>query len=150
MNYLRIGILEISERIKKVDPKKEFSKPSKDFPTAVSNFKRGAKVTSRRGHLPVVSKNQEVQVQGLTTLRMWNASKKCHKKGHYANKCPEIKVKDGQPPVKFQKIEDSGPKSDPEAKSVRQIRNRGGLRVSPLKLKGSPICFFPYATMSFY
>ena len=40
---------------------------------------------------------------------------KCHKKGHYANKCPEIKVKDG-------KIEDSGPKSDPEAKSVRQIR----------------------------
>ena len=49
---------------------------------------------------------------------------KCHKKGHYANKCPEIKVKDGKPPVKVRKIEDSGPKSDPEAKSVRQIRIR--------------------------
>ena len=49
---------------------------------------------------------------------------KCHKKGHYANKCPEIKVKDGKPPVKVRKMEDSGPKSDPEAKSVRQIRIR--------------------------
>ena len=31
-------ILEISDRIKKVESKKEFSKPRKDFPTAVSNF----------------------------------------------------------------------------------------------------------------
>ena len=49
---------------------------------------------------------------------------KGHKKGHYANKCPGIKLKDGNPPVKIRKIEDSGPKSDPEAKSVRQIRMR--------------------------
>ena len=33
-------------------------------------------------------------------------------------------VKDGKPPVKVRKFEDSGPKSDPEAKSVRQIRIR--------------------------
>ena len=41
------------------------------------------------------------------------------KMGHYANKCPEIKVKGGKAPIKVQKIKDSGPKSDPEAKSVR-------------------------------
>ena len=35
-------ILEISERIKTEEPNKEFSKPRKDFPTEVSNFKRGA------------------------------------------------------------------------------------------------------------
>ena len=52
-------ILEISERIKKVEPKKEFSKPRKDFPTAVSNFKR-AKTLSQRGRLLEVSKNWEV------------------------------------------------------------------------------------------
>ena len=52
-------ILEISDRIKKVEPKKEFSKPRKDFPTAVSNFKR-AKTLSQRGRLLEVSKNWEV------------------------------------------------------------------------------------------
>ena len=31
-------ILKISDRIKKVEPKNEFSKPRKDFPTAVSIF----------------------------------------------------------------------------------------------------------------
>ena len=45
-------------------------------------------------------------------------------KGTLCNKCQEIKVRDGKPPVKVGKIEDSGPKSDPEAKSVRQIRIR--------------------------
>ena len=63
-------ILEISERIKKVEPKKEFSEPRKDFPTAVSNFKRGAKVHSQRGRLLEVSKNREVQVQGSTTINL--------------------------------------------------------------------------------
>ena len=36
-------ILEISDRIKKVEPKKEFSKPTIYFSTAISNFKRGRK-----------------------------------------------------------------------------------------------------------
>jgi len=31
-------ILERSDRIKEAEPKKEISKPRKDFPTAVSNF----------------------------------------------------------------------------------------------------------------
>ena len=34
-------ILEKPNRIKKVEPKSEFSKPRKDFPAAVSNLKRG-------------------------------------------------------------------------------------------------------------
>ena len=34
-------ILETSDRIKKVESKKEFSKPRKNFPTAVSKFKEG-------------------------------------------------------------------------------------------------------------
>ena len=46
-------IMEISDRIKKVEPEREFSKPSKDFPTAVSNLKRGAIILSPRGFLEV-------------------------------------------------------------------------------------------------
>ena len=49
---------------------------------------------------------------------------KCHKKGHYADKYPEAKAKDGKSSLKMRKIDDSGPKQEPEAKSVRQIRIR--------------------------
>ena len=38
-------ILEISDKIKKVEPKKDFSKPRKDFTTAVSNFNKGDEST---------------------------------------------------------------------------------------------------------
>ena len=41
-------ILEMSDRIKKVESKKEFSKLTKDFSTAISNFKKGAKVNFQR------------------------------------------------------------------------------------------------------
>ena len=49
---------------------------------------------------------------------------KCLKKGLYANKCPESTAKDGKAPMKVRKIENFGPKPDPDAKSVRQIRIR--------------------------
>ena len=40
-NYLQIGIYwRYLSELKKVEPKKEFSKPRKYFPTAVSNFKK--------------------------------------------------------------------------------------------------------------
>ena len=46
---------------------------------------------------------------------------KCHKKGHYSNKCPESKAKDGKAHImKVRNIEDFGPKP----KSIRQIRIR--------------------------
>jgi hypothetical protein len=45
-------ILEISDRIKKVEPKKEFSKTRKYFPTAVSNFNKGDESTFPAGASP--------------------------------------------------------------------------------------------------
>ena len=49
---------------------------------------------------------------------------KCHKKGHYANKCPEIKAKDAIRAFKVRKVDDSSVKEEGEAKSIRQIRIR--------------------------
>ena len=67
-------ILEISDRIKIVELiKKEFSKPKKNFPTADSNFKNGGENTFSAGASSGGLKNREVQVQGSTTLKMWNA-----------------------------------------------------------------------------
>ena len=47
---------------------------------------------------------------------------KCHKKGHYANKCPEIKAKDTKGPLKVRKMEESITQDEVEKKSIRQIR----------------------------
>ena len=49
---------------------------------------------------------------------------KCHKKGHYANKCPEIKAKDTKGPLKARKMEQGITQDDAEKKSIRQIRVR--------------------------
>jgi hypothetical protein len=49
---------------------------------------------------------------------------KCHKKGHYANKCPEIKAKDTKGPLKARKMEQGITQDDVEKKSIRQIRVR--------------------------
>ena len=66
-------ILEISDRIKKVEPKKEFSKPGKIFLQRFQILKGGAEIISQRGFSWKFQK-MEVQVQGSTTSRMWNAS----------------------------------------------------------------------------
>ena len=106
--------LEISDRIKKVEPNKEFSKPRKDFPTAVSNLKKGAKVLFQRfkklgSPIPRVDDLKDVECF------------KGHKKGQYANKYPESKAIDGKSSLK---IDHSGPNQESEIKSVRQIRIR--------------------------
>ena len=44
---------------------------------------------------------------------------KCHKMGHYANKCAEIKVKDTKGLLKVRKMEERNIKEDPEKKSIR-------------------------------
>ena len=49
---------------------------------------------------------------------------KYHKKGNYANKCPEIKAEDIKEPLKVRKMEEGNNKEDPEKKSIRQIRAR--------------------------
>jgi len=45
-------MLEISERIIEVKPKKEFTEPMKDFATAVSNFKKGSENAFSAGASP--------------------------------------------------------------------------------------------------
>ena len=48
---------------------------------------------------------------------------KCHKKGHYANKCPDAKSKDGKGIFKVRQLEE--PTIDKkDEKSIRQIRIR--------------------------
>ena len=48
---------------------------------------------------------------------------KCHKKGHYANKCPDAKGKDGKGFFKVRQLEEPFPDKKDE-KSIRQIRIR--------------------------
>jgi len=57
---------------------------------------------------------------------MWNASNTYndHKKGHYANKCPKITIKDAKGPLKVRKMDQGITKDDAEMKSIRQIRVR--------------------------
>ena len=52
--------LKICDKIKENETLKGISKLRKDFPTAVSNYKKGEKVLSQWGHLLEVSKNWEV------------------------------------------------------------------------------------------
>ena len=50
---------------------------------------------------------------------------RCHKKGHYANKCPEAKAKDSKGVFKVRKKEEPvADKAVDEPKSIRQIRIR--------------------------
>jgi hypothetical protein len=44
----------------------------------------------------------------------------CHKKGHYAIKCPEIKVKDSKGAFKVRKVEED----KPEEEVARLVRIR--------------------------
>ena len=49
----------------------------------------------------------------------------CHKKGYYANKCPEAKAKDGKGVFKVRKMEEPvSDKAVEEPKPIRQIRIR--------------------------
>ena len=46
----------------------------------------------------------------------------CHKKGHYANKCPEAKPKDSKRTFNVRKVEKSvADKAEEEPQSIRQI-----------------------------
>ena len=50
---------------------------------------------------------------------------RCHKKGHYANKCPEAKPKDSKGTFKVRKVEEPlADKAVEEPKSIHQIRIR--------------------------
>jgi len=69
----------------------EFSKPRKDFPTAVSNFKRG-KSTFPEGVSPGGFKKLGSLIPKEVDDLKDKECFKCHKV-HHANKCPESKAK---------------------------------------------------------
>ena len=63
-------ILEISDRIKKVEPRQDFPNDRKDTPKAVSHFeKRGESIFFKKGRPHEASRSWEV---GLRTSRTWS------------------------------------------------------------------------------
>ena len=115
-------IMEISDRVKRPEPKEEFTKEKKDYSQSASSFKKKGEANSSTG----------ASFSGFKKPASFSVEKdmkdvecfKCHKKGHYANKCPEIKAKDAKGAFKVRKLDDSSVKEEGEAKSIRQIRIR--------------------------
>jgi len=93
-------ILEIPERIKKWNLKRNFLNPGKIFQQRFQILK-GRENTFSVGTSPgSFKKSGSSRVDDLMDVECF----KCHKKGHYANKCPESKAKDGKAPMKVRKI----------------------------------------------
>ena len=55
---------------------------------------------------------------------------KCHKKGHYADKCPEIKAKDAKEAFKVRQVDDSE-REDPFIRYWFILSDLGQLRIGP-------------------
>ena len=87
-------ILEISDRVKKSEPKKEFLKEKKDYDQSASSFKKMGEANSSPGaSFSGYKKPESFSVEkDMKDVECF----KCHKKGQYANKCPEIKAKDAK------------------------------------------------------
>jgi len=94
-------ILEISERIKKWNLKRNFLNPEKIFRQRFQILKGGENTFSAGASPGSLKKSGSLssRVDDLKDVEYF----KCHKKGHYANKCPESKVKDGKAPMKVRK-----------------------------------------------
>jgi len=112
-------ILEISDRIKRVESRKDFSKDRKDIPIAVSNFKKRGENSFSVG----ASRNRGVQLRVSRTSRMKKVLSATIKDIMQIR--PESKAKDTKLAFKVRKIDEFGPKNGSEAKSVRQIRYQG-------------------------
>ena len=89
-------ILEISDRVKKSEYKKILEKKNKSI---LRGYSFGVK-------------------DYLKDVECY----KCHKKGHYANKYPEINAKDAQGPLKVRNMKEENIKEDHEKKSISLIR----------------------------
>jgi hypothetical protein len=83
---------DISDRAKKSEPKKDFGKDKREFSKSVATFskKSEANTTSGATFSPYKKSGPSGVKDDLKDVECY----KCHKKGHYANKCREIKAKD--------------------------------------------------------
>ena len=111
-------ITAISDRAKRPEPEKEFTKDKKDYSQSASSFKKKGEANSISGATfsPYKKSGPSGVKDDLKDVECY----KCHKKGHYANKCPEIK--DTKGPLKVRKMEEGNVSEDPEKKSIRQIQ----------------------------
>ena len=83
--------MEISERIKRPEPRKDPTDRSADapIPRKQGNYTKAPFGAS-------FGKDSKVSCSGKTMDLKDIDCFKCHKKGHYAKKCPDAKAKDGK------------------------------------------------------
>jgi len=111
-------IIEISERIKRPEPKMDAKDRSAD---GLISRKQGFASKTPSG--ASFAKEPKVSNAGKTMDLKDVECFKCHKKGHGANKCPDAKIKDGKGFYKVRQLEE--PSMDKkDKKSIRQIRIR--------------------------
>jgi len=115
-NYL---LIEISDRVKNSEPKTEFIKEKKDYFQSVPSFKKKGEAKSSSGaSFSGYKKPGNFSVEKDMKDIEWI---KFLKKGHYANKCREIKAQDTKVAFKVRKLDDSSVKEEEEVKSIPQI-----------------------------
>ena len=76
-------ILEISDRVEKSEPKKDFGKDKRDYPKSVATFTKETEANSTSG--ATSSPYKKSSTFGAKDDRKYVECYKCHKKGHYAN-----------------------------------------------------------------
>ena len=122
ITHLSWYILEISDRVKKSEPIKEFTKDKMDYSQSVPSFKKKGEANSSTG-----ASVSGYKKPGNFSVEIDMKDVQVNKKGHHAWKCPEIKTKDAKGAkgakgaFKVRKVDDSSVKEEGGAKAIRQI-----------------------------
>ena len=118
-------LAKLAKLAKKSEHKKAFTKEKKDYSQSVSSFKMMGEANSSTGAPVSGYKSGNFSVENDTKdVECF----KCHKKGHYANKYPEIKAKDAKGAIKERKVDDSIVKE--ERKRNLSVRFASGILIS--------------------
>ena len=94
----------VHDRVNKSEPKNDFDKDKRDYRKSVATFPKKPEAISTSGATSGPYKKSGT-FGGKDNLK----DVECyiyHKKGHYANKCPEIKAKDTKGTLKVRKMEE--------------------------------------------